>query len=205
MTTTVGAQAAELLEVGVPVARSSTRARIRRRRGRGPSRAVAIRAPGIEIVVGAIPLAAKGRGRVSGLRVRTTDGERTIAGDLVAMACAPNRSSPSPPRPARRVACDATLGGSGRRSTAGRRVLAGHLLGSDDLAIALASAASLPDGLPADRPRSIAPAASEDGAPIAAAEAALAAAEAAAPAPSPRCPSARVRVGASRSSASART
>lgn len=79
-------QAAELIAAGIGVAaiidaRTATSE---------PVEAATIRAAGTEVLVGATILAAEGRSRVTGLRVRTGDGtERTIAADLVAMATRP--------------------------------------------------------------------------------------------------------------------
>jgi len=82
-------QALEFIEVGIPVVavvdlRPSAPDRAL------PAEVAAIRARGTETLFGATVVASTGRARVSGLRLRTADGtERTIAGDLVAMAARP--------------------------------------------------------------------------------------------------------------------
>lgn len=79
-------QAAELIAAGIGVeaiidARTVTSE---------PAEAAAIRAAGTEVLVGTTVLAAEGRSRVTGLRVRAGDGtERTITANLVAMAMRP--------------------------------------------------------------------------------------------------------------------
>ncbi len=79
-------QAAELIAAGIEVAaiidaRTATAE---------PAEAATVRAAGTDVLAGATVLAAVGRSRVTGLRVRVEDGtERTIAADLVAMATRP--------------------------------------------------------------------------------------------------------------------
>ncbi len=79
-------QAAELIAAGIEVAaiidtRTATAE---------PAEAATVRAAGTDVLAGATVLAAVGRSRVTGLRVRVEDGtDRTIAADLVAMATRP--------------------------------------------------------------------------------------------------------------------
>jgi sarcosine oxidase subunit alpha len=76
-------QAVELVEAGITVV-AIVDSRIDAQPTAGSAR---LGAAGVEVLTGATVLAAQGRSRVSGLRVRTVDGtERVIAGDLVAMA-----------------------------------------------------------------------------------------------------------------------
>ncbi len=131
---------------------------------------------GVEQLTDTTVLGARGRGRVSRLRLGTPGGERTLATDLVAMCLRPEP-----------VVALAAQAGAGRRYDAALGVtvaeappedvlLAGHVQGSDDLATVLASA--IVAGRRAAREAGAAGAADQ-----AAAERALAEAAAAAPAP----------------------
>ena len=79
-------QAAELIAAGITVDAIIDSRPV----AEEPPEGLTIRAAGTEVLVGATVLAAEGRSRVSGLRVRLEDGTvRTIGADLVAMATRP--------------------------------------------------------------------------------------------------------------------
>jgi len=79
-------QAVELLDAGIAVvALADSRAGA----GGEPAQAARLRAAGVEILTATSAAAALGRDRVTGIRLKTPDGARTIACDLVAIAARP--------------------------------------------------------------------------------------------------------------------
>ena len=98
-----------------------------------------IASAGVEIVADATPLAARGRGRVSGLRVHAPGGERTLATDLVAMCLRPEPVVALAGQAGATRRWDAALGVMIAEEPPEDVLLAGHVEGSDDLATVLAS------------------------------------------------------------------
>ncbi len=130
--------AADLLDAGVPVtalvdAREQVDGGVD-----GALRARLVDA-GVEILADSIALAGTGRGRVTGLRVRTPAGERTLASDLVAMCLRPEPVVALAGQAGATRRWDAALGVTIADPPPDGIVLAGHVQGTDDLPTVLAS------------------------------------------------------------------
>ncbi len=130
--------AVDLLDAGVTVA-TLVDAREDAGKGVDDSLRARIADAGVEVLADATPLAAKGRGRVTGLHVRTPAGERTLVTDLVAMCLRPEPVVALAGQAGATRRWDAALGVTVADSPPDGVVLAGHLQGPDDLATVLAS------------------------------------------------------------------
>ena len=94
---------------------------------------------GVEILTDTTALSGRGRGRVTGLRVRTPAGERTLSTDLVAMCLRPEPVVALPGQAGAIRRWDAELGVTVADAPPDGILLAGHVEGSDDLPTVLAS------------------------------------------------------------------
>ncbi|MEK6721307.1 MAG: 2Fe-2S iron-sulfur cluster-binding protein [Chloroflexota bacterium] len=130
--------AVDLLDAGVPVT-ALLDAREDPSVGMDDSLHARLVDAGVEILVDAVAVSGRGRGRISGLRVRTSFGERTLPTDLVAMCLRPEPVTALAGQAGAQRRWDAALGVMVPDAPPDGVLFAGHVEGADDLATVLAS------------------------------------------------------------------